>query len=210
MKPSFQAVNETSIVIADDHPLVIAGVRAALPQDFQVLAEARNGFEAIRMVKLFKPEILLMDLEMGCSSAEETIARCLASKPDLKIAILSVHVEARYLRPLRDLEIRAFIHKDEAPESVLQALRVVKEGGTWFSHIFARQLAAITRVEPLAPDLTPREREILGLMLIGKTNQAVAEELCLSKQTVRRYTTVIYEKLGVSSRIEAIVKCSPG
>ncbi len=91
--------------------------------------------------------------------------------------------------------------KKEAPECLVQATRVLASGGTWFSH----EVLPLLNLTPQDSPLTPREEQVYNLIRAGKDNGAIAHELSLSKQTIRRYATVIYEKLGVKNRIEAIV-----
>ena len=198
-----------TIVIADDHPMIRAGVKATFQDklDYQVIGEAANGAQVLTQVRTHRPDMLILDLEMDGEPPDRLIPECRKLCPQLRILILSSHTDAKYLTPLRALGIDGFVLKSEGPDSLLPAVRVVWAGATWFSHDVLAQELAISREERSNPRsrLTHREQQILDLMTVGKDNATIAEELSLSKQTVRRYATIIYEKLGVKNRIQAIV-----
>lgn len=204
------ASNPFRIVVADDHPLVRTGVCYTLEghDSYRVIGEASDAEEAFRRVQELRPDLLILDLEMAGRAPLELIQDCRRISPELKVLVLSAHTEAKYLAPLRGAGIAGFVLKDEAPDNLIQAIRVIEQGSTWFSHTVIQQVLALSDNDRQASPtrLTPREKQILDLMLLGKDNRTIAEELSVSKQTVRRYATVIYEKLGVNNRIQAIVE----
>jgi DNA-binding NarL/FixJ family response regulator len=206
--PKMDLMNRIRVAIADDHPMVRVGVRHTLERDqqIQVVAEVDDGLSLLRALPRLRPDILLMDLEMPHS--EDLVPKVHDCCPQTRVIILSSHTEARYLQPLRDQDICGFVIKEEAPERLLQAVRVVYEGETWFSHAVSQAFSGMARADRagLMSKLTLREQQIFELMQKALDNAAIAEELSLSKQTVRRYATVIYEKLGVKNRIQAIVE----
>ena len=190
--------------------MVRVGVRQTLAREeqFQVVAEASDGKSLLKMVAGLHPDVLLMDLEMPHGPAESLIPRVHSCSPKTRIVILSSHTEPRYLQPLVELDISGFIIKEEAPERLLQAVRVVYDGETWFSHAVSQAFSGLVKADRAnhMSKLTAREQQIFELMQKALDNATIAEELHLSKQTVRRYATVIYEKLGVKNRIQAIVE----
>jgi len=200
----------TTVVIADDHPLVRAGVRATLENEpeFLLLAEATNSREVLEKVRDHSPDLLILDLDLGDEDAPSLVKRCQEVCPTVKVLIFSSHTEPKYLRPLRNSGIDAFVSKCEHSDSFLQALRVVRSGMCWFSQTVLQAITAVGEDRTLhsLTKLTVREQQVLDLMLLGKDNQAIADELALSKQTVRRHATVIYEKLGVKGRVQAVVR----
>ena len=201
-------MNRIRVAIADDHPMVRVGVRHTLERDtqIQVVAEVGDGLGLLKALPGLRLDILLMDLDMPYSV--NLIPNVRVCSPDTRVIVLSGHTEPRFLQPLRDQAISGFVIKEEAPERLLQAVRVVYDGETWFSHAVSRAFSGLARADRagLMSKLTPREQQIFELMQKALDNAAIAEELRLSKQTVRRYATVIYEKLGVKNRIQAIVE----
>ncbi len=190
--------------------MVRVGVRQTLERDeqFQVVAEVSDGKALLKAVAEVRPDVLLLDLEMPHGPAEHLISRVHTSSPSTRVLILSSHTEPRYLQPLVDLNISGFLIKEESPERLLQAVRVVHNGETWFSHAVSQAFSGMVKADRanLMSKLTQREQQIFDLMQKALDNASIAEELHLSKQTVRRYATVIYEKLGVKNRIQAIVE----
>lgn len=200
------------ILTADDHPLVRAGLMATLEPfpEFEVIGQARSGQEVLALLSQKLCDLLVMDLEMEGPQGAMLIRACEALQPEMKIVVLSSHLEEAYLAPLKGLGISGYILKDEPSDRLLQALRVVASGSMWFSHAILQKTMELSqdRQLPTAQQLTPRERQVLDKMRQAKDNQTIADELKLSKQTVRRYATLIYEKLGVKNRVEAIVRSS--
>ena len=190
--------------------MIRLGVRQTLERDdqFQIVAEVPDGLTLLGVLGRVEPDVLLLDLEMPHGPAPTLIPQIQDCSPATKILILSAHTGTRYLQPLRNLGIAGFIIKDEAPERLMQAVRVVHGGETWFSHAVSQAFTGMAQAERsnLAGKLTAREQQIFELMQLAMDNAAIACQLDLSKQTVRRYATVIYEKLGVKNRIQAIVE----
>lgn len=203
-------MEQLKILIADDHPLVRAGVAATLEPypEMSVVGQARSGDEVLDLLGSLQCDLLILDLNMQGPDAETVIRASQELQPDLKILILSSHTEAKYLGPLRESSICGFVLKDEAPDCLLQAIRVVATGSVWFSHAILEKNLELNQQERMvvrAQRLTSREQQVLEKIREAKDNQTIADELSISKQTVRRYATLIYEKLGVKGRIEAIV-----
>lgn len=197
------------IAVADGHPLVRTGVRVTLQanEDYQLVCEASDAERAFEQVRELQPDLLISELEMRGRPTDQLVVDCKEVCPHLKILILSARTDDKYLAPLRGIGVTGFVLKNEAPEMLLQALRVIEQGSTWFSHAVIRQVLLLSGSERNSAfnRLTPREREIYSLMMLGQDNCAIAGQLRVAKQTIRRNITVIYEKLGVANRIEAIV-----
>lgn len=197
-------MSEIKILIADDHPIIRTGVRATFDSraEFCVVGEAVDGSGVLPRIHSLRPDLLILDLEMPGDSTSSILAECGKHYPELKILILSGHTGLQQVAPLRGLPIRGFVLKREAADCLLQAVRVIAAGETWFSHEIQPLLSPPS--EDTSP-LTQREAQVYELMRAGKDNGTIAAELLLSKQTIRRYATVIYEKLGVKNRVEAIL-----
>jgi len=195
------------IVIADDHPLVRSGVKATLSRsdEVEVVGEAQNSSEALKMVELHTPDMLILDIEMPGIPAEELTVLARELVPTLKVLILTAHEDEASIRRLMKVKISAYMLKDEAPENLLQAVRAIDQGAVWFSQSVAHKLMSLSDPEDDLPALTPREKQILTQIALGHDNQTIATTLSLAEQTVRNYASSIYEKIGVASRVEAVV-----
>lgn len=200
-------LNMIRVVIADDHPLVLAGIKATLSvaSDVEVVGEARDSHSALTLVGQHNPDILLLDVEMPGQAAHELIAEARLCQSKLKVMILTAHADEASIRRLTRVKISAYMLKDEAPENLVQALRAVAQGATWFSQTVASKIMGFNDPEDLWNTLTSREQQILQEIARGLDNRAIADNLSLAEQTVRNYASIIYEKLGVASRVEALV-----
>lgn len=196
------------ILVADDHPLVRSGVRATLAQsgEAEIVAEAHDFGEALQLLEQHSPDLLLLDVEMPGGRPEALIASARELLPQLKVLILTSHTDTPTIRALMKAKIFGYILKDEAPEHLLQAVRVVSSGATWFSQsVMTKMMQTPDEQEDALAVLTPREKQILQLLVAGKDNGSIAEEIHLAEQTVRNAVSSIYSKINVSSRVEAVV-----
>lgn len=195
------------VLLADDHPLVRAGVKSTLERadGLKLVGEAANGAETLRLLKDNMPDLLILDLQMPGPSGDELARRALELVPNLKVLILTSHEDEATLRTMAGLPVSGYILKDEAAESLLQAIRAIGQGAVWFSQNIANKLLTIRNSPEKFPQLTPRERQIIELIARGLDNHAIAYELNLAEQTVRNYVSILYEKIQVNSRVEALV-----
>jgi len=197
------------VVITEDHPVVRAGIRDMLlsVDGIELVGDAANGVEAMQKVEALRPDVMLLDIELPDSTGVDITRKILASFPETKILILSGHEDKHYIRALFELGVSGYLTKDEAPESIIEAIRSVASGETgWVSRRVSSQLSRMMYDETQAPtNLTPREDQVLNLVVEGKTNQAIAANLGISEKTVEKYVENIFRKLGVSSRVEAAV-----
>ncbi len=196
------------IVTADDHPLVLAGVRATLAEqsDFLLVGEAANGDQALQICREQRPDVLLLDLQMPGMSIDELLSALPEELPDMKIVLLTAHDGPEHVQRVKGYRIHGYLLKGEVGEELTHAVRAVHLGAAWFTQKVALQMmqAPPSEADPLA-DLTPRERQVLDCIARGLDNQAISERLHLAEQTVRNYASTVYDKLGVRSRVEAVV-----
>lgn len=187
--------------------MIRAGVRATLGQlpDTTVVAEASTGEEALQAVIRERPDLLILDLQMPGLSAHETICEGRAAVPQLKILVLSAHLNLEFLARLEAGQIQGYVLKHEAGTGLLQAVQTLRDGATWFSEPVMRTLFSGEAQSDyqLARQLNPREREILLLLAEGDTNPQIGRKLHLATQTVRNYVSLLYEKLAVKNRVDA-------
>jgi DNA-binding NarL/FixJ family response regulator len=195
------------IVLADDHPLIRAGLRARLQAepDIVVVGEASDGDEAQLRCRELHPDVMVLDLNMPGPPAMTTLAFFKEHCPPVRVLVLTAYNDDAYARGLLAAGVAGYVLKDEAPDALVDAVRSVAHGGTWFSQSIIAKLAAPTPAAPANDQLTGRERELLDLVGRGWDNARIAEELSLSEQTIRNYLSRLYGKLGVQSRAEAIV-----
>jgi DNA-binding NarL/FixJ family response regulator len=196
------------VLLADDHPLVRAGIRAILSaeSDITLLAEATDGHEAQHMTVHFQPDVLLLDLRMPGTPPTEVIPYVRERCPNTRILILSAYDDEVYIRRMASFEIAGYVLKEEAIESIVDAIRAIIAGKDWFSPSIQAKLR-LHNSQRSAPEqlLTARERQILDLLVEGWDNARIAQTLSLAEQTVRNHLSRIYMKLDVRSRTEAIV-----
>ncbi len=198
------------VLLADDHPLVRAGIRTVLTaeEDVALVGEATSGDEVQRLCQKLQPDVLLLDLNMPGPSSFEIVAYLRECCPGTNVLILTAYDDDAYIHGLMAAGVAGYVLKDEATEAVVGAIRAIAEGGTWLSRPVAEKLARPKTGEDnqaRPADLTDREREIARLMAQGWDNVRIAGELNLAEQTVRNYVSRIYTKLGVDTRVQAAV-----
>jgi DNA-binding NarL/FixJ family response regulator len=198
------------IVIADDAVLLREGA-ARLLEDagFEVVAQAGDAEDLMRKVRAHKPDVAVIDIRMPPGNVDDGLQAALAIRselPDVGLLLLSQYVEDRYLSQLlsEGAEGVGYLLKDRVADvdRLSDAVRRVAEGGSVLDpEVVAQMLGRRERDEPL-DELTPREREVLGLMAEGRTNRAIAEELMVSERAVERHVTAIFGKLGLPATAE--------
>lgn len=198
------------VLLADDHPMMRVGIREtlAIDPDIVLVGEARDGYETEQACRRLKPHVLLLDLNMPGPQPAETVAAVKHICPLIKVLIMTAYDDDIYVRGLISAGISGYVLKDEAPEQVVQAIRTVAQGGTWFSRSVADRFIQWADGGPdqsLSFALTERELEVLRLVVEGHTNQEIACELGISDKTVAKHLGEVFNRLGVSSRVEAAV-----
>ena len=204
------------ILIADDHPVFRFGLRALLEaqSDIVVVGEAESGAAAVQMAQSLRPDVVLMDINMPGLNGIEATKQIMASatSPRAAVLIITMFDDDTVFTAVR-AGARGYLLKGAQGDETLRAIRAVANGEVIFSpgvaaqmmDFFARGVPGVSYAMPF-PELTPREREILGLLAQGLSNGAIAEKLVLSPKTVRNQVSTIFSKLQVASRSEAIVK----
>jgi DNA-binding NarL/FixJ family response regulator len=198
------------VLLADDHPLVRAGLRTTLAseEDITVVGEATNGYETKRLCEERQPDVVVLDLNMPGPRPVETVTYLREHWPGIRVLVLTAYDEDAYVKGLVGAGVDGYILKDDAPESVVQAVRALVQGGTWFSRSVVGKLVSQTSTaqsHSSATILTEHEQQLLSLIARGWDTARIADELSLSEQTVRNYASRLYKKIGVRSRAEAII-----
>ncbi len=200
-------MNQVSVVLADDHPVVRAGIKAILSSepDLHVVGEAARGEEIQPLLWQYRPGVLVLDLNMPGLSIPDSVDGLLRDHPGTGIVVLTFYSDDEYIFGLIGLGVRGYVLKDEATDSLVEAVRAVASGRTWFSQAVAGRLARrIAQPDPLTR-LTEREREILTLVAWGLSNEDIASSLFIARRTVQNHISSIYGKLGIKSRAEAVL-----
>lgn len=201
-------MDKIHVLLADDHPVVRGGIRNLLEMssEIQVVGEATNGHEAIRMVEELRPDVLLLDMEMPGLSGVEVARQLQSKKAPVRVLALSAYDDPQYIRGLLSSGAAGYLTKDEVPDVIVEAIEGVWRGQEgWLSRRVAARMAVWTRDEPDDLGLTARELQVLKAVASGKTNQEVGIALGISDKTVEKHLESIFAKMGVSSRVEAAV-----
>jgi DNA-binding NarL/FixJ family response regulator len=194
------------VLIADDHPLMDTRLKSELNAEYDLLlvGEATNSEEIQIMCDAYQPDVLLLNLDMPGPSAMEIIAKLRQCFPETRVLILTSCADQEYARGLVNAGVTGYLLKEESPQVVAQAIHAAMQGGAWFSQRVAEKLAQPTNL----PALTQREQDILRSIAQGKTDQQIGLDLGLSERTIRYDLQRIYEKLGVTTRVEAAVQAT--
>ncbi len=201
---------ETTVLIADGHPVVCYGLHQALEAepDFQVVAEVCDGVEALAGLREYQPNLAVLDIDMPRLDGFRVAAAAAAEKLPSKIVLLSVHNQVSLLKKALRLDVQGYILKDSALAEIVAGLRTVAQGSPYFSpavmvHLLHRGSSA-SQVLDLSADLsvelahlTPTERTILKLLAQCCTTKEIASQLLISPRTVEKHRANICQKLGL-------------
>ena len=190
-----------SVALADDHPVVRAGLRSLLEADpsLRVVAEYPNLPSTRRGLRQDRPDILLLDLSMDGTPALQAIPDLIAARPGLKIIVLTMHDDAGFAREALRLGALAYVLKEAAADELLLAVRSVVAGRTYLHPALGARLALL---DQSPGGLTDREAQILRLIAAGHTNAEIAVQLFLSLRTVESHRAQVRTKLNLDSRAE--------
>ena len=191
------------VLIADDHPLILAGIKHALEEaeGFEVVAETNNGAQVLPLVSQTKPDLALLDMRMPGMDGLTCLDRIRERHPDVKVMILSVSTDPDVIQDVLNRGASAYIVKSVNPVDIPSALRQALEGSVFNAIGLPEKQVADDAAKKAG--LTERETSILKALARGLSNDAIGKELWVAEQTVKFHLTNIYRKLGVSNRTEA-------
>ncbi|HLO17783.1 MAG TPA: response regulator transcription factor [Anaerolineales bacterium] len=199
------------VLIADDHAIVRAGLRALVHSEstMELVGEATGGYEAIDMIEKTHPDVLVLDLSMPDLDGISVTKQIRSLFPDLRILILTIHEDEALLRAALKTGATGYILKHAAEAELISAIHTILRGDLYVDPSMVRKLFS-DEVSPQATTsqptvaLTPRETEVLKLIVRGYTNRQIGEELSISIRTAESHRSNLSEKLGLHSRVDLV------
>jgi two-component system, NarL family, response regulator NreC len=199
------------ILIADDHGVMRAGLRAVLEDepDLQIVGEATNGEEALHLASQLQPDIILLDIGMPGIDGIEVTRRLRRLAPQTQALILTVYEDERLLSEAIQAGASGYVIKRALEEELLSAIRAVSRGDMYIHPAITRLL--VKGINPITESkksalgsLTPREQEVMGYIVRGYTNRQIAETMVISVRTVEGHRASLFSKLGIKTRVELV------
>ena len=195
-----------SLYVVEDHPVVREGLRMLLEAagDLRVVGAAARASAALDPLRRAPPDVVLLDLDLGDEDGLEWLPRILEAAPAARVLVLTGMREGGRDDAALALGARGFVRKDAQAEELLRAVRAVAAGGLWFDPARLAGGSGTAVADPLAA-LTSRERDIVRLVGEGMRNEEVARRLGITEKTVRNHLTAVFDKVGVTGRLELAV-----
>ncbi len=203
------------VVVVDDQALVRAGLRKIFEADpaFEIVGEASNGADAVDLAQRLQPDVVVMDIRMPVLDGLEATRRLTGDGAEARILILTTFDLDEYVYEALRAGASGFMLKDAPPEELIMAVRVVAAGEGLLAPAVTKRVierfVALPEQEPRAvaglDELTPREREVLGLLARGRSNAEIAAELVISDGTAKTHVARILGKLGLRDRVQAVI-----
>ncbi|MBR2291648.1 MAG: response regulator transcription factor [Prevotella sp.] len=193
----------TKLIIADNHRVVTEGIARLLPPNYDCCGLARTLAEAADLITEHQPDLLLLDIGMPDGDGIDAIPTLKAAQPRLRILILTMYAEAAVIQRALDNGAEGYILKSADREELILGIDTVAAGGTY---VCKEAKALLMNSREAAPELTQREREVLRLVVEGRTIKEIAEQLCLGFETVHSYTKSLRQKLGCPNTASLVRK----
>ncbi len=200
------------IIIADDHSLIRKGLAAIieLESDMQVIGEAADGEELLKILTRRQPDMVVMDISMPNLNGIDAIGKVLALYPDIRILILTMHRNSQYFYNGLSAGAHGYLIKDDSDTELLTAINTVRAGKTYISPQLSTEVtdamfsAFREHRDPAIINLTPRERDVLSLVIKGHTSRKIAEILCLSPRTIDHHRASLLKKFKMKNTVDLV------
>lgn len=203
-------MDRIKILLVDDHPMVRDGLAANIEtqSDMEVVGQAGDGQEGLRLAKLLKPDVVLMDLQMPKMGGVEAIKKIHAENPDVEVIILTTYDSDEHIFSGLEAGAKGYLLKGASREDLFKAIRAASRGESLLEPAVASKLVErftqLSKKGPADDTLSDRELEVLGLMAKGYRNKEIARDLVITEKTAKAHVSNILSKLGASDRTEAV------
>ncbi|HEY3468705.1 MAG TPA: response regulator transcription factor [Amycolatopsis sp.] len=201
------------VLVVDDHPLFRFGVCTLLDAEpgIEIVGEAASGATAVEAAGALRPDVVVMDLHLPDLSGIQATRHIVTASPDTGVLMLTMADESESVFAAMRAGARGYLLKDAEPDEIIRAVQAVARREAIFGPDIANRVLGFFNqpppsTEPVFPELTGREREVLALIAAGHSNSVIAATLCLSPKTVRNHISNVFAKLHVADRAEAIVR----
>jgi DNA-binding NarL/FixJ family response regulator len=200
------------LIVADDHPIVLAGLTQLFRQEagMRVVASCVNGLEALDAVRLHRPHILLLDLNMPKLDGLRVLRTLAAERIAVNTVVLTADADPSDVSAARAAGARGIVLKEFSPRHVVDCVRRVHGGSEWVEFLGRPREAAHQADKPDSLGLTPRETELVSLVVSGLRNRDIATRLGISEGTAKLHLYNVYKKLGVANRVELVLRMRSG
>jgi two-component system, NarL family, response regulator LiaR len=207
-------LNYIKVLIADDHPMLRQGIREGLERqpDFKVIGEASDGEEAVKLASDLKPDVIVMDIGMPKMSGLEATRKIKTLYKNIAVVVLTIHDDKEYIQGLLQAGATGYLLKSAYSKQLVQTIRAVCAGSFAFDPLVGQKLIQFNEENPansirvkVPAEFTGKEIEVLKLLAAGKSNKDIAVELGVKVRTVKSHLEAIFNKMGVSSRTEAVL-----
>jgi DNA-binding NarL/FixJ family response regulator len=204
---------KTRIVLADDHPIVLDGLRSLVraEDDFELVGEAVSGFSALKLIREKRPDVAVLDISMPELNGIVLSRRLAGEMPDIRLLILTLHEDRAYLNQALEAGVRGYVLKRSAVENLVQAIRAVMVGGLYIDpaivgRVFdgSKSNKKLATRKGASPALTDREADVLKMAALGFTNKEIASRLDVGVKSVETYKARGLEKVGLKTRAELV------
>lgn len=195
------------VLVVDDHPVVRGGVVGLLSgePDIEVVAEASDGDEAVRLAAQHTPDVVLMDLRMPGTGGVSATEQIRAADPSIRVLVFTTYETDENILGAIEAGASGYLLKASPAGELLAAVRAVAAGETVLGPSVAARLVSRVR-QPAGPTLSARQLEVLRLVAAGRSNPEIAAELYIGESTVKTHLTIIFERLGVNDRTRAVTR----